>query len=145
MNNIGTWEHHIHGSEENPELLNQLSLRVRVLKRLKRHVPPGRFNILVNGLFMSKLVYGITVWSKAWGLSGVMDEDKRNSIGITNEDLQRIQIKQNKVMRLKTGLDRGASITTMCQKSDYLSIHQIYAYHIACKLLSVQCVQSPQA
>ena len=106
-------------------------------------LPPGKLNIIINGLFMSKLTYGITVWSKIWGLPGVLDEEVRKSTAITKEDFRRIQVLQNAVMRIKTGLDREASLSTMCQQSGYLSVHQMGAYHTACQVFKVYKDHTP--
>ena len=61
INNTATFKHHLYGDEENKGLLKQLSTRVGMMKKLKKHLPPGRLKVLMDGQFNSKMLYGITV------------------------------------------------------------------------------------
>ena len=128
INNHGTWRNHFKGDNDNEGLLTQLSKRVGILKQLRRSLPDAKFRILVNGLFFSKLTYGITVWGGLWGLQGY-DEEVRNGIAVTKEDMRRLQVLQNQVMRLMTGLEPGTSTTYLCSRYRQLSVHQLVAYH----------------
>ena len=76
-----------------------------MLKKIKKFMPAARFRSLVNGLWMSKLLYGITVWGDVWGIINVYDEEARNHTAMTREDLRKLQVAENSVMRLMTGLD----------------------------------------
>ena len=66
INNTATFKHHLYGDEENKGLPKQLSTRVGMMKKLKKHLPPGQLRVLMDGLFNSKMLYGITVaaWMK---------------------------------------------------------------------------------
>merc|ERR1712240_379467 len=60
VNRIGTWRSHFYGDDENEGLLSQLSKRVGILRRLRIHLKDTKFRIIANGLFYSKLIYGMT-------------------------------------------------------------------------------------
>ena len=72
-----------------------------------------KFRMIVNGLFNSKLIYGITVWGGVWGLQGY-DEETRKGIAYRKEDLRKLQVLQNKVMRLMTGMEPDTSTAQLC-------------------------------
>ena len=63
-----------------------------------------------------------------WGLPGY-EEEKRNGIAVTKEDMRRLQVLQNQVMRMMTGLEPGTSTELFCNRSNQLSVHQLMAYH----------------
>ena len=60
----------------------------------------GVFRMIINSLFNSKLIYGITVYGGVWGLPGIFTEDATNSTGITKEDMRKLQVFQNSALRL---------------------------------------------
>ena len=62
VNNAATFKHHLYGDEENQGLLKQLSCQVGILKKLKKYLPPARLKLIMDGIFNSKLSYGITDW-----------------------------------------------------------------------------------
>ena len=99
VNNKATWHHHLHGNEENVGLLKQLSQRVGMLKRIRKYMNERQFKMILTGMFTSKLLYGITTWGGVWGLRS-MDDSNRNSIAITKEDMRKLQVIQNKALRL---------------------------------------------
>ena len=96
-----------------------------MLKKIKEFMPAARFRSLVNGLWMSKLLYGITVW----GITNDYDKDARNHTAMTREDSIKLQVAENSVMRLMTGLDYRSSTQELLKKSNLLSVNQLIAYH----------------
>ena len=66
INNTITWKTHLYGNEENVGLLRTLSKKVGVLTKLRKYMSITKFKQLSAGLFLSKLSYGITVWSGIW-------------------------------------------------------------------------------
>ena len=128
MNNVGIWRNNFYGDDENEGLLSQLSSRVGILRKLRINLSNAKFRIIVNGIFSSKLIYGIIVWGGVWGLTGY-DEESRNSISVTKEDMRKLQVLHNQVMRTITGLDQGTSTDLLCNRSNQLSVHQLVAYH----------------
>ena len=88
-----------------------------------------RFSMIANGLFNSKLIYGISVWGGVWNLPGVFDLEKRNSPTLTKEDNRQLQVLQNSVCRLITGLPLETRVTTLLDQSKQLSVQQLAAYH----------------
>ena len=95
------------------------------MKKLKRHLPPGRLRVLMDGLFNSKMLYGITVWGRVWQIPGSMDEDQntRTSPSITKEDVRKLQVLQNKCLRMVTNSDYKTPTSELIMKTNCLSVH----------------------
>ena len=96
VNNTATWSNHIHGNDK-PGLLSQLSKRVGILTKIRRYLSPISFQKVVNGLFNSKLIYGISAWGSVWDLPGVLDTEQRNSPSLTLEDNHKLQVLATKL------------------------------------------------
>ena len=48
-----------------------------MLKRLRKYMTPARLKLVMEGLFNSKMIYGMTVWGRVWNIPGDMDEEVR--------------------------------------------------------------------
>ena len=142
VNNTGTWKNHIYGDEENDGLIPQLNKRIGVLKRLRKYMSDSKFRIMVHGIFISKLTYGISVWGGVWGLQSY-DEENRKCVAISKEDMRKLQVLQNTVMRLMTGLDVRTSTADLCNRSNLLSVHQLVAYHSVNQVYKIYHTQRP--
>ena len=142
VNNNGTWKTHLYGDKENEGLIPQLSKRVGILKRLREYLPDSRFRVIANGLFFSKLIYGISVWGGVWGLR-TYDDEERKFTAISKEDMRRLQVLQNCVMRLMTRLEFGTSTEELCRRSNNLSVHQLVAYHSVNQVYRIYNTQRP--
>ena len=104
INDTGTWKHMLYGNESELGLIKQLSKRVGMLRRIRQYMPSDKFRMVANSMFNSKLIYCITVWGAVWNLPGVMDDQVRSITSISKEDMRRLQVLQNTVLRLETGL-----------------------------------------
>ena len=81
----------------------------------------------MSGLFQSKLIYGITVWGNVWNIPGNLDVENRLSPSLTKEDLRRLQVLQNKCLRMMTNSDYKTPTQTLLQRTNMLSVHQLTA------------------
>ena len=143
INNTCTWKTHLYGDEENPGLIKQLSQRIGILKRLKKYMPSSKFKQIVSGIYYSKQMYCLTVYGCVWGLPGNMDVNKRNSIMITKEDMRKLQVAQNSVMRLITNSRYDTPTSELLSKSKQLSIHQMMAFYTSCQVFNIHQNQFP--
>ena len=50
-----------------------------MIRQIRKFVNDTVFRTILNGLFNSKLIYGITVYGVIWGVPGVLNEDSVNS------------------------------------------------------------------
>ena len=100
INNSCNWKNHLYGDADNAGLLKELSKRVGVLKRLRNFIPDKKFRQIVNGIYTSKQIYGLTVFGGLWGLPGNMMEQEQRSSMTTKEDMRKMQVLQNSVMRI---------------------------------------------
>ena len=129
INNAATFRDHFHGNDENIGLVKQLSTRVNMLKRLKQHMSRTRLRLVMEGLFSSKLIYGITVWGRVWGIPGSHDEEARSSPTMTKDDLRKLQVLQNKCLRMLTKSDYSTPTAILLNNTGSLSVHQRIAQH----------------
>ena len=127
MNNIMTWEHHIHGNSENKGLIGKLSYRASLIYRLSKIMPKNRLKSFAEGIFFAILNYGIEVYGNVWGINAY-DEHERNSPSFTKLDNRKLQILVNKVLRCLTGMDRETAIIDLHRKSQQLSVQQRCAF-----------------
>ena len=142
VNNKATWHHHLHGNQDHLGLLKQLSQRVGMLRRVRRFMSGRQFRLVLNGLFTSKLLYCITTWGGVWGLDG-MDEEARNKIAIIKNDMAKLQVLQNKALRIYQQKPRETPISTLLAQSHELSVHQLVAYHSAVQVYKVNTTKQP--
>ena len=110
-----------------PGLISQLSRRVGMLSRLVRLVSTNRLKMLVNGLFMSKLLYCLPLFSNIWGLkTNKVGQTRYNSF--TKANLRSLQVLQNKTLRLLTGRSYDTPILQLLEETKMLSVNQLVAF-----------------
>ena len=143
VNNSATFRNHFYGDEENTGLMKQLSTRVNMLKRLRRYMTPVKLKLIMEGLFSSKLIYGMTVWGRVWNLPGDMDDETRISPTMTKEDLRKLQVLQNKCLRLVTNSDYKTPTSTLLLKTGALSVHQRIAHLSLSQVFNIHQTKKP--
>ena len=126
-----TWKEHLYGEDwriekNEPGLLSQLSKRVGLLKKLSRLVSKAKLRVFIDGLFYSKLNYCLPVFGSVFGLDEYNDSERRY-VSFTKEDNRKLQVLQNTVMRLQTGLPMLTPTATLLDKANSLSIQQLIA------------------
>ena len=94
-------------------------------------------------MFTSKLIYGITVWGAVWGIPGDLDQEKRRSISTTKEDMRKLQVLQNKALRLYLRKPYDTPTSDLLLLSNQLSVHQLVAYHSAVQVFKIRESQKP--
>ena len=132
VNNELTWSDYLnrekgHHCDNFIGLIPQLSQRVGILSRIVDLMPKSKLNILCNGLFYSKLLYCLEVFSNVW-FRNDMDEESRRYAAFTKQDLNKLQVLQNKIMRLKSGLPYESGTKELTESTGDLSINQLIAY-----------------
>ena len=95
VNDYLNWKAHLDGNNEHCGLLSDLSRRIGVLKHLRNYLPSSKLKQVVSGIFTSKLIYCMSVWTGIWGLGGQQEDVTRSTI--SKEDMRQLQV-------LKTGL-----------------------------------------
>ena len=103
INNTMTWKDHLYGNNENKGLIPKLSQRANYIWKLSRVMPKERLNILAEGIFFSLLNYCIEVYGNVWGLV-TYDDQNRHSPALRKEDVMKLQVLVNKVLRSLTSL-----------------------------------------
>ena len=142
VNDSLTWKNYLHGDEDNPGLLQNLSKRIGVLKILRKYLPDGKFRQAVSAIFTSKLIYCMSVWTEVWDITG--HQESSNKMGISKEDMRKLQILQNKTFQLLTRADKMTPTTTLTDMARSLSVHQLGAYHIAAQVFKIYRSKKPE-
>ena len=142
VNNTLTWKNHLFGNDDNLGLFKELSQRIGILKKLRKYIPDVHFKKIVCGIFTSKMIYCITVWGKIWNLSKYEDTNYRSS-SMTKNELQKLQVLQNKSMRLISGLSYETPTAILLETCNQLSVHQLIAYHTACQVYKIYTTKLP--
>ena len=114
-----------------------------VLKKLRKYTPDKKFKQLVSGIFTSKLMYGAMAWGGVWDIPGVMG-DSVNKTSVTKQDVRKLQILQNKVMRLESKCDIYTPTVSLLDKTKSLSVHQMFAMYTLTQTYKVMNTQQPK-
>ena len=112
------------------------------MKKLRRFIPDNKFKQIASGIFTSKLIYCITVWGGIWGLPNEPNEKRRNT-SISKESMRKLQVCQNKILRLISGKDFDTPTADLLAHCNELSVHQLVAYHSACQVYKISKTQLP--
>ena len=97
----------------------------------------------MEGLFTSKMIYCMTVWGRVWNIPGSMDVENRISPSITKDDLRRLQVLQNKCLRLLTNSKYDTPTSTLLQKTNLLSVHQLTAHLMLSQVYNINQTRLP--
>ena len=110
-----------------------------MLKRLRRFLSPAKLKLVMEGLFSSKVIYGMTVW----GIPGGLDEEARTSRTMTKEDLRKLQVLHNKCMRLVTDSEHRTPTDHLLHATGSLSVHQHIAQLSLAQVHAISCNKKP--
>ena len=128
-----TWKEHLQGEtwrdqgQNSSGLISQLSRRVGMIKRLSKCVSKQRLKILVDGIFYSKLNYCLPVFGHVFGLDRY-NVDGQKFMSFTKNDNRKLQVLQNTIMRILTGLSRDTPTSVLLEQTGSLSVHQSIAF-----------------
>ena len=117
INNCLNFKNHLYGNDDELGLFKNLSKRVGILSKLRKYLPDKRFKQISEGLFTSKLIYCITVWGSS----------------LTKKESNKLQIAQNKIMRLISHSSYDTPRLDLLRKCNQLSVNQLISYHILCQ------------
>ena len=132
VNNSLTWKDYLYGenwrTKDNSQgLLPQLSQRVGLLRRVVHLMPQERFKQISNGLFHSKLVYCLQVFGNVWGTTSY-NETSRRFAAFTKKDNRKLQVLQNRVLRMVARVSYDTSTENLLRQTKSLSVHQLTAF-----------------
>ena len=99
--------------------------------------------MIATGLFTSTVIYCIQVFGNIWGLE-THDETTRRFSSFTKEDCHKLQVLQNKVLKLQTGLPRDYPTNELITQTGELSIHQMIAYHTLVQVHKTVITKKPK-
>ena len=110
------WSNQINGKGG---LLSGLNSRIFIIRRMRSHLSETSVLKLVDGLFMSKIRYGLQLYGKV----RMSEEDP------TNGELKAIQVVQNNLLRMlnRSKIKDKVSIDFMLKKFNMMSVNQLNA------------------
>ena len=133
MSNNMTWNAYLYGNKMTGKdkivgLLPKLSQRVGMLSKLNKFMTRSQFRLTCEGLFTSCLLYCLPLFTNVWGLHDMDDTDRRY-VAFTKADCRKLQVLQNKTLRLKTGnYTMNAPTSELLDAANDMSVHQLGAY-----------------
>ena len=127
INNSLTWTNHLHGNEEHKGLLNKLSQRAGLIRKLSSLMPSNRLRIISNGIFFSLLNYSLPIFGSVSGLLRYAEGQERY-LSMSREDSRQVQVIINVVLRALTKLPFETPVQTLLEQSGLLSFHQMCAH-----------------
>ena len=141
------WKTHLYGNNKTGKeklkgLIPKLAQRVGILSKLSRVMPQPKFSNVIEGIFTSTLRYCLQLFGNVWGYDN-LDENNRRFEAFTKEDNRRIQCLQNKVLRLKTGMNKHTPIVDLLKASGDMSVQQMTAYSTLMTVHKVVTTGSP--
>ena len=149
MSSNMSWNTHLYGNKETGKdriqgVIPQLSKRVGMIAQLSKVMMKHQLKNIIAGLFTSKLLYGIQLVSNVWGVAD-MDDTSRRFSAFTREDCRKLQVLQNKVLRIQLGtIDRNEPTKNLLDKAQQLSVHQLGALHSVQLLFKVVTTHQPK-
>ena len=85
--------------------------------KLRKFLTDKKFKQIVDAVFISKLIYGITVWG----------------FSLNKKELRKLQVLYNKCLRLISHSSYDTPRTELLKKCNRLSVNQLISYHTACQ------------
>ena len=129
MSNNYSWNSHLNGNNLKGKdkvigLVPKLSQRVGMLAKLNKYMTREQFKQTCDGIFTSCLLYCLPLFCNA------MDDSIRRFHAFTKNDCRKLQVLQNKVLRLKTkNFEMNTPTQNLLNATGDLSVHQLGAYH----------------
>ena len=103
-----------------------------------------QFRTTSDGLFTSCLLYCLPLFCNIWGLP-TMDDSVRRFQTFTKEDCRKLQVLQNKVLKMKTNnFEKNAPTNGLLDTTGDLSVHQLGAHHTIVTAHSIIMTGQPQ-
>ena len=114
-----------------------------MLSRLVKLMTAARFRLLVNGLFMSKLLYCLPLFGNCLGVATAKDGETRLN-SFTKSHLKALQTLQNKTLRLITGRGYNTPVLQLLEEAKMLSVNQLIVFSTVMIVFKVQLSQEPK-
>ena len=96
--------------------------------------------MIVNGIWTSKLLYGMSVWGSVWGIPGRTEE---KLINITKADMRKLQVLQNSTLRLILKERYDKPTVELLSESKTLSVNQLVAFNMLTQVFKLKESQLP--
>ena len=141
MSNNMSWGAYLYGEKaegnKTEGLLSQLSKRVGMIKLVSKYMDGRQLNSVIDGLFTSKLLYCLPLYSNVWSMRN-MDDTERKFSAFTKEDIRRLQVLQNRVLRIKCqNYNLNTPTADLVKSCGDLSVHQLGVFHTLLQVFKI--------
>ena len=119
------------------------TLKKGLLKHLRNKMSSKTFKLIAEGLFTSPSRYCMQVFGNIWGVE-TLDETSRRFSCFGKEDCQKLQVLQNKVLKLQTGLPNDCPTIELMKETGSFSVHQLMAFHTLVQVHKIVINQKPK-
>ena len=130
VNNELTWRNHLYGDAENEGLVQQLSRRIGVMKKMARVMDRKNLQFFASGLFYSKLNYCLPVFGNVLSMEKYSDQNSRFQ-SYTMKDNYKLQVLQNNLNRVLLNAKYDTPTEVLLKETNSLSVQQMIAYQSA--------------
>ena len=130
VNNELTWRNHLYGDAENEGLVQQLSRRIGVMKKMARVMDRKNLQFFTSGLFYSKLNYCLPVFGNVLSMEKYSDQNSRFQ-SYTMKDNYKLQVLQNNLNRVLLNAKYDTPTEVLLKETNSLSVQQMIAYQSA--------------
>ena len=130
VNNELTWRNHLYGDAENEGLVQQLSRRIGVMKKMARVMDKKNLQFFASGLFYSKLNYCLPVFGNVLSMEKYSDQNSRFQ-SYTMKDNYKLQVLQNNLNRVLLNAKYDTPTEVLLKETNSLSVQQMIAYQSA--------------
>ena len=130
VNNELTWKNHLYGDVDNEGLVQQLSKRIGMMKKMARVMDRKNLQFFASGMFYSKLKYCLPVFGNVLCTEQYNDQNSRYQ-SFTMKDNYRLQVLQNNLNRVLLNAKFDTPTEVLLKETNSLSIQQMIAYQTA--------------
>ena len=113
-------------SKQVSELKNKLKKRLAGLNMLRSIFPYSTMKTIAQGIFMSMLAYCLPVFG-----------------GCDKTELNTLQVLQNRAAKIVTRAPNRTSRVILYDNLEWLTIHQMIAYHTVMNIYKIRTTQKP--
>ena len=151
VSNDLTWKNYLYGETWRPKaadnfkgLIPKLSQRIGLLKQLRKKMSLDKFKMISDRILSSLIIYCIQVYGNVFGVQN-NDETSRRYTSFSRADCNKLQVLQNKVLKLQTGLPRDFPTKDLLSKTKELSINQLIAFHTLIQMHKIIVNKKPSS
>ena len=131
--------------ENFPGLISILNRRIEMLRKIRRYTAREKMLIMTDGIVFSKMRYNIGIVGNIWLENPYIDKETQFQ-KYTKKDNQRLQIIQNKALKMALGVkENNIPTKKLLEDAGKLSVHQEIVYQIGVNAKKILDTNKPKS